>query len=33
MTTKKSNSFDPNDPRERIRRLGLYGQDLRLAPG
>ena len=25
MTTKKSNSFDPNDPRERIRRLGLYG--------
>ena len=25
MTTKKSSSFDPNDPRERIRRLGLYG--------
>ena len=25
MTTKKNSSFDPNDPRERIRRLGLYG--------
>jgi DNA replication protein DnaC len=25
MTTKKTERFEPGDPRERIRRLGLYG--------
>jgi DNA replication protein DnaC len=25
MTTKRYDRFDPGDPRERIRRLGLYG--------